>query len=227
MDGTEYDVVVCGTGFTESILSGLLSLEGKKVLHIDRNGYYGDEGASLNLTALWKKFRDGAEPNPKYGNNRDWNVDLIPKFVMASGKLVKMLLKTQVSYYLRWKPVDATYVYQWKKGGLFSKDKGKVEKVPSTPGEALKSDLMSFMEKRRCQKFLEYVADLKLDDPSTWKKHDIKAMKFADLAKKFKLEANTLDFIGHAVALYTNDDYLNQPAVQTIERMQLYIDSVR
>ena len=145
---------------------------------------------------------------------------------MASGILVKMLLKTQVSYYLRWKPVDATYVYQWKKGGLFSKDHGAVEKVPSSAGEALKSDLMSFMEKRRCQKFLEYVSEVKIDDPSTWKKCDLNTWSFADVAKKYKLEANTLDFIGHAVALYTNDDYINYPSKVVLEKIQLYIDSV-
>lgn len=30
----EYDVVVLGTGLTECILSGLLSVDGKKVLHM-------------------------------------------------------------------------------------------------------------------------------------------------------------------------------------------------
>ena len=129
MENETYDVIVCGTGFTESILSGLLSIEGKKVLHIDKNKYYGDEGASLNLTNLWEKFRNGATPPVQYGQNREWNVDLVPKFIMASGKLVKMLLKTQVSYYLRWKGVDATYVYQYSKGGFFSSAGGKIEKV--------------------------------------------------------------------------------------------------
>lgn len=45
-------VIVLGTGLTECILSGLLSVEGKKVLHIDRNDYYGGESASLNLTQV-------------------------------------------------------------------------------------------------------------------------------------------------------------------------------
>jgi RAB protein geranylgeranyltransferase component A len=31
-------------------------------------------------------FREGETPNKKYGENREWNVDLIPKFVMANGK---------------------------------------------------------------------------------------------------------------------------------------------
>ena len=88
-----YDVVVCGTGLSECILSGLLSQEKKKVLHIDRNSFYGGtvsiilgEAASLNLTSLWKKFKPEQEPKKEYGANRDWNIDLIPKYVMANGK---------------------------------------------------------------------------------------------------------------------------------------------
>ena len=45
--------VVLGTGLTECILSGLLSVEGKKVLHMDRNDYYGGDSASLNLTQVY------------------------------------------------------------------------------------------------------------------------------------------------------------------------------
>lgn len=37
----EYDAIVLGTGLKECILSGMLSVSGKKVLHIDRNKYYG------------------------------------------------------------------------------------------------------------------------------------------------------------------------------------------
>jgi RAB protein geranylgeranyltransferase component A len=48
----EYDCVILGTGLTECILSGLLSVEGKKVLHMDRNDYYGANSASLNLTQV-------------------------------------------------------------------------------------------------------------------------------------------------------------------------------
>lgn len=29
-----------------------------------------------------------------------------------------------------------------------------------------------------------------------------------DVFKKYKLEENTIDFLGHAVALYRDDDYL-------------------
>ena len=48
----DVQVIVLGTGLTECILSGLLSVEGKKVLHMDRNDYYGGDSASLNLTQV-------------------------------------------------------------------------------------------------------------------------------------------------------------------------------
>ena len=48
-----------GTGITESVLSGLLALDKKKVLHVDHNGFYGDSGASLNITTIWNKYHPG------------------------------------------------------------------------------------------------------------------------------------------------------------------------
>jgi len=156
MEG-EYDIVVLGTGVTESILSGLLSSEGNKILNLDRNNYYGDQGASLNITKLWDYFHKGEKPPQDLGHNRDWNVDLLPKFVMAYGKLVKMIIKTEVSHYLNWKCVDGTYVYQYQEGGFFSSKGGKILKVPSNDKEALQSSLMTLFEKRRCQKFFKFV----------------------------------------------------------------------
>ncbi|CAN0302637.1 unnamed protein product, partial [Discosporangium mesarthrocarpum] len=109
----EYDAIVMGTGLKEAIMSGLLSTLGMKVLHVDRNNYYGGDCASLNLTNLYAKFRPGQSPEPGLGHpTRDYNVDLIPKFLMANGNLVKMLLKTKVTRYLEFKTVDGSYVYK-------------------------------------------------------------------------------------------------------------------
>ena len=62
--------------------------------------------------------------------NRDWNVDLIPKFLMANGQLVKLLVHTGVTRYLEFKSVEGSYV--WYKAG-------KIAKVPVDEREALAS----------------------------------------------------------------------------------------
>uniref|UniRef100_U5EKB8 Rab GDP dissociation inhibitor n=1 Tax=Corethrella appendiculata TaxID=1370023 RepID=U5EKB8_9DIPT len=212
----EYDAIVLGTGLKECILSGMLSVSGKKVLHIDRNKYYGGESASITpLEELFARF--GIEvPANKYGRGRDWNVDLIPKFLMANGLLVKLLIHTGVTRYLEFKSVEGSYVY---KGG-------KISKVPVDQKEALASDLMGMFEKRRFRNFLIYVQDFRDDDPKTWKDFDPSQNPMQALYDKFGLDKNTQDFTGHALALYRDDDYLAEPAVKTITRIKLYSDSL-
>jgi Rab GDP dissociation inhibitor len=45
---------------------------------------------------------------------------------------------------------------------------------------------------------------------------------------KFGLEATTRDFIGHSMALYQTDDYINQKgaAKETVQRIRLYVNSM-
>ena len=37
---------------------------------------------------------------------------------------------------------------------------------------------------------------------------------------------NPQEFIGHAMALYMNDEYMNQPAIHLINAVQLYANSL-
>ncbi|KAG0042636.1 Rab GDP dissociation inhibitor alpha, partial [Gryganskiella cystojenkinii] len=212
----QYDVVVLGTGLTECILSGLLSIEGKKVLHMDRNDYYGGESASLTLTQIYRKFREGETPASELGRDRDYNVDLIPKFMMANGELVKILTHTDVTRYLEFKQIAGSYVYR----------DGKIAKVPATEMEAVRSPLMGLFEKRRAKKFFEFVQNYKLDDPSTHQGMNINVVLMDAVYRHFGLEAGTIDFIGHALALHLDDTYLERPAVETFERITLYMSSM-
>jgi len=51
----------------------------------------------------------------------------------------------------------------------------KIAKVPVTPKEALSSDLMGMMEKRRCQKFMEAMQNFEENNPKTHEKIDMKS----------------------------------------------------
>ena len=213
----EYDAIVLGTGLTECILSGLLSVKGKRVLQMDRNGYYGSDTASLTLPTLFQKFRSTPPPEEKFGTNyRDWNVDLVPKFIMASGTLVKILLHARVTAYLDFRPIDGSYVY---------KD-GKPQKIPSTGSEILTSGIIGFFEKRTFYNFLNFVQNYDEKDPKTWKNgKNLKQTSMRELYESFGLAEYTRTFCGHAMALHLNDKYLDEPAEITCEAIKLYVYS--
>lgn len=214
----DYDVVVLGTGLTECVLSGVLSVSKKKVLHLDRNDYYGGECASMNLQQIYKKFKNIDNPPEDLGKSRDWNVDLVPKFIMANGKLVKILRKTGVTKYnMVFTVVDGSFIVKKK----------DIHKVPSTVGEVMSSPLMSLFEKFRVKKLLSWVAAYDQNKPKTWGGVDASKQPMRDVYKKFGIAAESIEFLGHTVALYTNDNYIdNGPAQDAIERMNLYNESL-
>nr|CCC89855.1 putative RAB GDP dissociation inhibitor alpha [Trypanosoma congolense IL3000] len=210
-----YDAIVCGTGLTECVLSGLLSVNGYKVLHVDRNSYYGGEAASLNLEQLYQKFNKGTPPEA-LGRSHLYNVDLIPKVLMCAGELVKILQATVIDRYnMEFMLLDNSFVL---------KD-GKISKVPATETEALMSPLMGFFEKRKAAKLFQFMAAYDQNNPKTHKGYNLHTMTMAQLYKEYGIGNDTIDFVGHAVALHTNDDYLNRPAIETVKRCKLYEES--
>ncbi|XP_071491403.1 rab GDP dissociation inhibitor beta-like [Diadema antillarum] len=215
----EYDVIILGTGLKECVLSGVLSVSKRKVLHMDREKYYGGASASMTpLSELFSKFKDGGEADEKiYGRGRDWNVDLCPKFLMASGQLVKLLIHSGVTRYLEFKSVAGSYVY--KKGG-------KIHKVPASEKEALATSLMGIFEKRRFKSFLSFMNNFEEGNPKTWSGIDPNKTTMTEVFAKYNLDSNTQDFAGHAIALYRDDEYLKQPCLDFIKRCRLYFESL-
>ena len=209
-----YDVIALGTGFKECLLSGLLSVAGKKVLHLDRNDFYGGECASLNITQFMEQMKPEG-PQKDLGPNREWNIDLIPKFIMADGKLVKALIHTKVNESLNFQLIAGSYVY---------KDK-KVDKVPCTASEALTTSLVGFFEKRCLKNFLQFASD-RLQDPTNKKYANVPNQTAFQVMKEFRLEPETMTFIGHAMALEPDDSYLERPATELLAKMELYGNSI-
>ncbi|XVE96076.1 hypothetical protein REPUB_Repub02eG0190300 [Reevesia pubescens] len=170
---------------------------------MDRNDYYGGESTSLNLIQLWKKFRGNDKPPTHLGSSRDYNVGMSPKFMMANGTLVHVLIHTDVTKYLYFKAVDGSYAF----------NKGKVHKVPANDIEALESLLMGIFEKRRARKFFIYVQGYDEKDPKNHEGMDLTKVTMRELIVKYGLDDNTVDLIGHAVALHRDDCYLDEPAL--------------
>jgi len=232
-----YDVIILGTGLKECILSGLLSTAGRKVLHLDRNDYYGGESASFNLQQI-KQNLDGMEEaeakawceeeKENLGSSKQYNIDLCPKFIMASGELVKILLKSRVTRYLEFKCVEGSY---------YQKNKMLLE-VPVTPTAVANSPIMGFKSKARYKTFLQYCLNFDASDKKT---HLCDGGVFfsnmevvigettpSALYDWHKIDQDGKDFTGHAICLFTNDRYLNDPnqLVPMVEGVRLYAESL-
>nr|BAN37800.1 rab GDP dissociation inhibitor alpha, putative [Entamoeba histolytica] len=215
MDDT-YDTIVLGTGLKECILSGLLSVDGKKVFHLDKNDYYGGASASLNLKQLFDTFANGKPAPESLGRPRDYNIDIIPKFIMSSGEMVNLLLHCNVHNYLQFRAIHGSYVFT----------KGKVYKIPATVAETVSTPLLGFFEKNIFKNFLTYLQNYDENKPETHKGRNLKTMTMAQLFKDFSLDDATIEFVGHTIALYREDSYLTRPAIETVKKIVLYFESL-
>uniref|UniRef100_A0A7I4Z8X8 Rab proteins geranylgeranyltransferase component A n=1 Tax=Haemonchus contortus TaxID=6289 RepID=A0A7I4Z8X8_HAECO len=78
------DVIVLGTGLTESIIAAACSRSGFNVLHLDRNKFYGGDWASFNLTTIgdWveqqKKPAEAEADISKYADKLSDGESLMP-----------------------------------------------------------------------------------------------------------------------------------------------------
>jgi len=72
-EGPKFDVVVCGTGATQSLISAALSRCGLSVLHLDANGHYGGRGA----TFPWGKFVQWSQDARQSAQMGEWRRRLL------------------------------------------------------------------------------------------------------------------------------------------------------
>ena len=226
----KYDIIVLGTGIKEYIILGLLlkhpkiektmiKQENLSICQINKNNYFGEESPSLNLSQLWNNFCKDKNPPEQYSDSKDWNIDLIPKVIMPNSHLITLLLITEVYHYIEWKNIEEILVYQYDKGGVFSSAKGKIYKVPSNQDEVSNSELMGMFEKIRCKKFFNFITNYKEEENTT-----INNSSFKDVINQFGLEFNTIDFIGHAIALYSNNIFMEDKAVNVIKKIKFYLN---
>lgn len=91
---------------------------------------------------------------------------------------------------------------------------------------------MGLLEKRRCKNFFVFVQNFDPKNPKTydgncWSNTGVDVNKpAAKMFDHYGLEPNTIDFIGHAVSLYTDESFMSLPASLVIDKIKLYMDSM-
>ncbi|KAG8459928.1 hypothetical protein KFE25_010977 [Diacronema lutheri] len=224
--GQSYDVIVLGTGMKECLLSGLLSKAGRRVLHLDRNAYYGGASACCDLTRLHEAF-GGAPPDEaalaSLGSPQSYYVDQAPKFMMIKGKLATILMDTGAHRHMQFRRVDGSLILR----------NGDLHAVPITAKEVTTSPLVGIQDKLPAGRFFAWVNRYRPDEPSTHLAGMVRKatlnlpqMSGASFLQYWQLQPPTIELAMHAIALYQDKSYLSQPASELVRRMQLYRDSL-
>ncbi|RIB16580.1 GDP dissociation inhibitor [Gigaspora rosea] len=235
LEVTEYDVIILGTGFIESILAGALARIGKSVLHLDANNFYGGNWSSLNFKELLEWTRsiqgvDGAYSTIEYEfypiheqvedipamllkESKRYNLDLAPKMVPCRGELIELLISSGVGRYLEFKAMDKTYIY--------SAD--TFDKVPCSKEDVFTNQSISLIEKRKLMRFLTFALDY-TNSPDTYKDYEEKSFTTL-LIEKFKIDGKLLLAVLYTIALIRTDAN-DVNTIQGLEKTQSYLKSL-
>ncbi|KAF1991670.1 hypothetical protein K402DRAFT_409784 [Aulographum hederae CBS 113979] len=206
LNGTTWDVVIVGTDLHQSLLALALSRSGKKVLHIDRNDYYGGAEAALSLQEAddWVKAHQGSDSShscfskaelvrPDSGTDdsvklsfsRAYNLSLSPQSIYARSEVLPLLVSSRTYRQLEFLAVGSYWVY-----GL----DGQLTRVPSSREDVVFSNkAIDLSARRKLMKFLKFIGDYE-NEPDVWESQSEKS--FPDfLVDQFKIPAILHDLL--------------------------------
>ncbi|KAK6526685.1 Rab proteins geranylgeranyltransferase component A [Arthrobotrys megalospora] len=125
LDQTVWDAVIAGTGLRESLLAAALARAGKKVLHLDRNPYYGGEYAALSLDELeaWAKNARSdhltsvqyktyeAPAGSELKKSRSYTLSLSPGLLYTASPILSLLVRSNLHESLEFLKVGGWFVH--------------------------------------------------------------------------------------------------------------------
>ncbi|KAF4537420.1 hypothetical protein BFW01_g11415 [Lasiodiplodia theobromae] len=212
---TRWDVLIAGTGVEQSLLALALSRSDKKILHVDKNDFYGGpQGAfSLQEADAWAKkvnddetkpslFRrasitqpapaDSDVEGPKLGFSRSYSLALAPQLLYSRSAILPVLVSSKVYRQVEFLAVGSWWVYSSDTGPQTESEEseegrsaGRLTKVPSGREDVFSDESIDFKAKRLLMKFLRFVGDYE-NQEEVWL--DYRQLSFSDfLSDHFKI----------------------------------------
>ncbi|EPS40543.1 hypothetical protein H072_5603 [Dactylellina haptotyla CBS 200.50] len=120
LNQTIWDAVIVGTGLRESILAAALTRAGKRVLHLDRNPYYGSEYTALSLDELetWARLHQAdfhlpdLQDPPMLAKPRSYTLSLSPGLLYTTSPLLSLLVASGIHESLEFLRVGGWFIYR-------------------------------------------------------------------------------------------------------------------
>ncbi|KAK2841565.1 hypothetical protein FQN49_006133 [Arthroderma sp. PD_2] len=176
LDGSSWDVVISGTGLPQAFLALALSRSGKKILHIDKNDYYGGPEAAFSLQEAeeWVNkieqvpnsipFESASISRPELPEGeknqlsfaRAYTLSLSPQLLFSQSKFLPSLVSSRVYRQLEFQAVGSWWVYQHGAGSESDSQSARLRRVPSSREDVFTDETMSMKSKRSLMKLLRH-----------------------------------------------------------------------
>ncbi|KAI0029684.1 GDP dissociation inhibitor-domain-containing protein, partial [Vararia minispora EC-137] len=228
-----FDVIVLGTGIVESVAAAALAKAGFKIAHLDINGYYGGDQASLTGDELvtWADARSVFEPdftpyiaaqraqfasivrstNP-LAHSRHFSFSLLPALIPAVGPFISSLIASGVAKYGSYRVLERVAV--------FDESTQQLRSVPTSKEDIFKSTELSLVDKRRLMRLLSFAAGEFENKSELVGKEQQPFVNF--LISEFKLNSKIAYAITYATAFCSSAD---EPTVSALSRLRTFLRS--
>ncbi|OQS55243.1 gdi1 [Ecytonucleospora hepatopenaei] len=209
-----YDYIIFGTGLTQCMVAYELSKKNKTVMVIDKNSTYGTDFSTLtyeelvkcNLFDFHEKLQDDIFISQK---SNEFNIDLTPKLLLMESELKEVFIADQIDQIIGFSPIKGSFLYN-----------NRLHSIPKNEKQALSSGAVSGIVQKT--KVARFFYNLRNVDKEGYKYKKTMKEEF----EMFGLDKNSIDFIGHAVALHLTDEYLMEDPKKTYDHILRFIQSV-
>ncbi|KAI5184748.1 Rab GDP dissociation inhibitor [Nematocida homosporus] len=215
-----YDCTILGTGIKESILAGLLSARGLKVLQMDDASSYGSSSRTLRYDEFLQEMTTRSQ-DPQFFDalgpvGVSFYIDLTPKIFLADEGLIKVIAEHNLGHCIEFNVIEEQYIVT----------NGKTILIPTTKTAALKSNLCGPIQLLRLHRFVGMIKGFYEASESERVKIASKWATVRDLYTDYGISTSIQVILGHGVALYTSEAYLEDRPGEFILRLTTYFRSV-
>ncbi|KAK6172220.1 hypothetical protein SNE40_015931 [Patella caerulea] len=140
---------------------------------------------------------------------RAFNIDLAPKLLYSSGKMVELLISSDVAKYCEFRTVSR----------VLTQHNQYIEKIPCSRADVFSSKDVSMLDKRKLMKFLEWCAGYH-KNPEEYEEY--KNQTFLEVLKSRKLSEKLQNIISNAIAMVTQDTSTEEG----LKKTQVFLQSV-
>ncbi|KAI5998069.1 FAD/NAD(P)-binding domain-containing protein [Pisolithus albus] len=224
----EFDVIIVGTGLTQSMTAAALAKAGFKVAHVDPNAYYGGDEAALTLDELATWAERHSSPNisdqvqqcttytAEYcstlnvSHPKQYTISLSPSVIPAIGPFITSIIASGISRYCSFKLLGPVSIYH---GGQF-------KNVPRSKEDVFRDQEIPLIEKRRLMRFLMFAAGDYESSAEFQGKENTAFQEF--LRQTFSLSEDISQSVVFALAYCS---YADEPTASALSRVRSCLQS--